>query len=395
MRAINALSFMLALQSLAYEVLFAWFLPSTTPLMVLNAPATASWALLPLLNAKKHYDAARWLGLTTALVQVGGIGALCGRASMVHYYFIGGIAFAFAVFPSSRIRGLYIYAGAVTAAFFAVELGVPTALLTLPGGLEAILRASMLVGLVFFVWAVSFHGYREIVRADDELASAHETSERLLLNILPQAIADRLKAGSSTIADAVPQATILFADLVGFTKLSERVAPDDLVRMLDEIFTRFDRLLDDHGLEKIKTIGDAYMAVAGVPHPCADHAERAATTALAMQALMRGEIGARYPGLQLRVGLHAGPLVAGVIGKKKFAYDVWGDTVNTASRMESHAEPGQIQCGRDLYERLRSRFRFEERGVHDVKGKGATELFFLVGGRDHVAEGDRERSSTT
>jgi class 3 adenylate cyclase len=255
---------------------------------------------------------------------------------------------------------------------------VPAPLIDAPASLTELLKASMLVGLVVFVALVSFHGYRELVRADDELEDAIGTSERLLLNILPRPVADRLKAGASTIADAVPAATILFADIVGFTKLSQKTAPDAIVRMLDEIFTRFDRLLAEHQLEKIKTIGDAYMAAAGIPHAQPDHAERAALVALEMQAVMATEVGERYPGLQLRIGLHTGPLVAGVIGQTKFAYDVWGDTVNTASRMESHGEPGKIQVGRDLYEALRERFVFEERGTRDVKGKGAMELFFLV-----------------
>jgi class 3 adenylate cyclase len=376
-RVLNALAVMLALQSLAYVPLFALFAPTTVPLIVIDVPAMISWALLPLVNARRQYALARAIALVTALFQVGGIAALVGRDALVHFYFVGGIGFAAAIFPHTRRLGMFVYMGAVSLAFFAVELFVPQPLLTdVSASLVAILHASIIVGIVLFVGLVAVHGNREIVRADDELAAALGNSERLLLNILPQPVAERLKAGQA-IADAVPSATILFADIVGFTTLSQTVAPDALVAMLDDIFSAFDQLLARFGLEKIKTIGDAYMAAAGIPEPRPDHAERAASMALAMQDEMK----ARFPALELRIGLHAGPIVAGVIGKTKFAYDVWGDTVNTASRMESHGTPGKIQVTRALKDALTDRFTFEERGMQDVKGKGKMELFFLVGRR--------------
>ena len=169
-----------------------------------------------------------------------------------------------------------------------------------------------------------------------------ERAEQLLLNILPGPIAQRLKKSPELIAERFSAVTVLFSDLVGFTQLSARLDPGHLVALLDEIFTRFDALADRFGLEKIKTIGDSYMVVAGLPAPCEDHAIRGARMALAMRDELVKFSEQRGYGLQMRLGLHTGEVVAGVIGKRKFSYDLWGDTVNVASRMESHGEPGRI-----------------------------------------------------
>ena len=198
-------------------------------------------------------------------------------------------------------------------------------------------------------------------------------------NILPAPIAERLKTDRTRIAERFERATVLFADIVNFTVLSTAIPPARLVEMLDDIFSGFDALAEKHGIEKIKTIGDAYMAAAGIPEPCADHVQRVADMALEMQELMRIEYGVRYPGLMLRIGMHSGPAVAGVIGARKFAYDLWGDTVNTASRMESHGRAGRIHVSTEVRDLLLSTHTFEERRSIEVKVKGAMETFFLVG----------------
>lgn len=207
-----------------------------------------------------------------------------------------------------------------------------------------------------------------------------ERSERLLRNVLPEAIAHQLKGGrrDHPLAERFDEATVVFADLVGFTPLSRTMSPDALVAVLDAIFSRFDHLAAHHGLEKIKTIGDAYMAAAGVPERRADHVAAAAHMALAMRdswAALRAEIGLA---LDLRIGLHTGPLVAGVIGQSKFAYDLWGDTVNLASRMESHGEPSRIHVTEEVYLSLRDTFDFEARGLVDIKGRGPLMTHFLL-----------------
>jgi len=212
-----------------------------------------------------------------------------------------------------------------------------------------------------------------------ELVAEKQTSERLLLNVLPAPIAERLKTGEEIIVDRFDQVTVLFADIVGFTALSARTSPEELVAMLDALFSLFDRLAEQHGLEKIKTIGDAYMVVAGIPEPTDDHAETMAVMALDMLAALDDYSRRHHRDLSIRIGIHTGSVVAGVIGKKKFIYDLWGDTVNTASRMESHGLPGRIHVTEATCARLRERFEIEERGTIDIKGKGPMKTFFLGG----------------
>ena len=201
----------------------------------------------------------------------------------------------------------------------------------------------------------------------------------MLLNVLPAAVAARLKHHDGVIADRFSEATVLFADIVDFTPLAVGLPPEDVVRLLDQVFTAFDRLADDNRLEKIKTIGDAYMVAGGVPTPRDDHCEAVAEMALAMLHVCEGLTGLNS--VELRIGMDTGPVVAGVIGQRKFSYDLWGDTVNTASRMESHGVPGSIQVSSRVYDRLCDRYRFEQRGMIDLKGKGATPAWLLLGPR--------------
>ncbi|MEW5850029.1 MAG: adenylate/guanylate cyclase domain-containing protein [Myxococcota bacterium] len=212
----------------------------------------------------------------------------------------------------------------------------------------------------------------------EQIVAEQKVSESLLLNILPRPIAERLKARADVIADTFPEVTVLFADIVGFTRLSATVSPEELVVMLNAIFTEFDELADRHGLEKIKTIGDAYMAAAGLPEPRANHAECAARLALDMIAALERFNRTQHAELQVRIGLNTGAVVAGVIGKRKFIYDLWGDAVNTASRMESHGLAGRVQMTDTTRMRLPDSFRVEERGVIDVKGKGPLRTWLLV-----------------
>lgn len=201
-------------------------------------------------------------------------------------------------------------------------------------------------------------------------------SEQLLLNILPPPIAKRLKQAPGIIADRFDMATVLFADIVGFTELAAGIAPEVLVGMLNEIFTRFDDLAELHGLEKIKTIGDSYMAVGGLPMARDDHATAVAALALDMLAAVGVLSGGA---LNVRIGIHSGPVVAGVIGTKKFSYDLWGDTVNVASRMESHGQAGAIQLSQATYQLVQHAFHCTARGAVQIKGKGLMEIWHLLG----------------
>jgi guanylate cyclase len=235
---------------------------------------------------------------------------------------------------------------------------------------------------IFFVLNVggvtvtAFFLLQYAVRARD---AEHARSESLLLNVLPRSIAQRLKREPGVIAERFEDVTVLFADVVDFTPFAEQAGPVRVVGVLDEVFTVFDELTQRHGLEKIKTIGDAYMVVGGVPELRPDHAEAVAALALEMhEELARACLRAGV-NLDIRVGIDSGPVVAGVIGRHKFIYDLWGDTVNTASRMESSGVPGRIQVTERTYARLKDLYHFEDRGEVDVKGKGRLRTYLLVG----------------
>jgi class 3 adenylate cyclase len=212
-----------------------------------------------------------------------------------------------------------------------------------------------------------------------------QRAETLLLNILPEPIATRLKQHESPIADGFADVSVLFADIVGFTPLSQRIEPKRLVALLDEIFSTFDALTETHGLEKIKTIGDAYMAVGGVPEARDDHAQAVARLALDIRRAVRDYSARCGEPLQIRIGINSGAVVAGVIGTKKFIYDLWGDAVNTASRMESHGQADAIQVSEATYQVLKDEFELEARGKIEVKGKGAMATYLLLGQRPSVA----------
>jgi adenylate cyclase len=219
-----------------------------------------------------------------------------------------------------------------------------------------------------------------------DLEAEQERSKQLLLNVLPQRIIDRLNAGETRIADRHDNVTVLFSDFVGFTAISAALPPPVLIDELNALFSSFDALCDAHGIEKIKTVGDAYLAVGGLAGTELDGAISIVDTALGMLDAIatRSDAAADW---QVRIGINAGPIVAGIVGSSKFAYDVWGDTVNVASRLESTSEPGRIHVTAELAERLADRFVFEPRGAVDLKGKGARETCFLVGRRPESARG--------
>jgi adenylate cyclase len=232
-------------------------------------------------------------------------------------------------------------------------------------------------GAISFTLLASFAKQRN--EALTALRVEQEKAELLLVNILPRSIADRLKGAHQTIADQFDAASILFADVVDFTPFAQRLAPAAVVGILDELFSHFDTLVERHGLEKIKTIGDCYMAASGVPDPSADHARRAALLALDMREAIAASASGGRSALELRIGINSGPVVAGVIGSKRFLYDLWGDAVNTASRMESQSTPGEIQITRATYELLKDEFVCRRRGTIEVKGKGQMETWYLEG----------------
>jgi adenylate cyclase len=268
-----------------------------------------------------------------------------------------------------------------------------------PIGVVVAFFALNILGVTTTTFALLQYFVRARERAMDALAREHRaleleqaTSERLLLNVLPEPVARRLKEEEAVIADACPGVTVLFADIVGFTPLSERLSASDLVALLDRVFARWDALAAHHGVEKIKTIGDAYMVAGGIPLPRGDHAEAIAEMALAMGPELARLADESGHALKVRIGIDTGPVVAGVIGRAKFIYDLWGDTVNTASRMESHAPPGNIQVTERTFDRLRHSYELRPRGAIEVKGKGPMSPYLLLGPlSDSEASASRNR----
>jgi adenylate cyclase len=286
--------------------------------------------------------------------------------------------------------GALVFGGVRTAvrwyiAFVAVFLGsgiageASGAISGLPAWFTTTMLALNIVvgGAIVFTLLAVFAKQRQ--DALSALRTEQAKAENLLLNILPRSIAQRLKAESQTIADQFSAASILFADVVDFTPRSEHLPPAQVVGMLDDLFSHFDTLVEKYGVEKIKTIGDCYMVAAGVPSPRPDHAQVLARLGLDMLDAMRSSAGVGKLNLELRVGINSGPVVAGVIGRKRFLYDLWGDAVNTASRMESHGTPGQIQITRATYELLKDEFICQPRGSVAIKGKGDMETWYVVG----------------
>ncbi|MBD0335237.1 MAG: MASE1 domain-containing protein [Cyanobacteria bacterium Co-bin13] len=246
---------------------------------------------------------------------------------------------------------------------------------------QAVLALQAYICVLAFTGLILAAVVAERERARAALLEEKEKSEQLLLNILPHPIATRLKEDQATIADHFAEVTVLFADIVNFSRLSAQLSPQELVALLNDVFSRFDELADQHQLEKIKTIGDAYMAVGGLPHYRADHASAIADFALDLQATVVEFSRRTQRPFQLRIGINTGPVVAGVIGTKKFIYDLWGDTVNTASRMESFGIAEHIQVTEATYQVLKETYAFEARGEISIKGKGNLHTYWLKGKR--------------
>jgi class 3 adenylate cyclase len=293
---------------------------------------------------------------------------------------MGLILFTMFVYLATRMR-FVAAAGAswtVLAVYAATALGVAPAHAPIFRENAVFLVAANLIGMFACYLMESF--MRTAFLREWQLAHESEKVERLLRNILPAAIAQRLKRGEVAPADRIPEATVVFADIVDFTAITSALPPERVVEHLNAMFSAFDDLADRFGLEKIKTIGDAYMAVAGVPVRRDDGAEAAAHMALSMlREVERLASDGRGLGFRIRIGIHTGPVVAGVIGRRKFAYDLWGDTVNTASRLEASGVPGQIHVSQATFEKLRAAFDLVPRGPIELKGKGALDTYLLVG----------------
>ncbi len=295
------------------------------------------------------------------------------------YLLIGALYTPLAGFLSRGLRGAIM--ATTTGGFVALILyGIHVApIKPIPLGWVTGFAAINATSVALLIVSVIFTYHNAVNRAEAALEAEYAKSEALLHNIMPPEVAERLKDNPEVIADSHKPVTILFADIVGFTEMSSQSSPEALVSLLNNIFSRYDALVDEAEVEKIKTIGDAYMVVAGLPVGREDHAEAIARLALEMMEATRKVAQETGQKLQIRVGIHTGAVVAGVIGQRKFAYDIWGDTVNVAARMESTGVAGRIQLSPDTAELLGDEFEIEPRGDVEVKGKGVISTWFLTG----------------
>lgn len=303
-----------------------------------------------------------------------------GTGTGIQFYYLVGASIAVLVLGIDHIALASVAAAVGAVITVALQLTVPENTGVQPDWAYAIGYMVSVATSWLMVIAIVWSALREITRAERVIEAEYLRSESLLANILPAKIAERLKDPSRTvIADKYDDASVLFADIAGFTSRASDTAPTDLVRFLDQLYTKLDALVDRHGLEKIKTSGDSYMVVSGVPDQRPDHLEALAQLALDMADAVADLKDPRGRAVPLRIGLAAGPVVAGVVGARKFFYDVWGDAVNVAARMETTDVEGRIQVPQDVYDRLKRDFVFEERGDIDVKGKGVMHTWYLVG----------------
>jgi adenylate cyclase len=325
------------------------------------------------------YNLVLWLGYACTLA------IIFGFESGVHFYFLAGAASAILIMgvyqnPLSVISiilqiGFFI--------FFDRAMKPPAEFLELAPGFYNALDVAAILLSMFFIYCMVFYAFYQAHLAEDALEREYEYSETLLANMMPATIAAQLKQNpGQTIADSHEDVTILFADIVGFTPRAEGQNATELVQFLNDLFTRFDQLTHKYQLEKIKTLGDAFMVAGGLPDPQPDHAERVARMALDM--LTETQAYAKQYGetVDLRIGIHSGPVVAGVIGTQKPFYDVWGDTVNTAARLETYGTKGEIQVTAATRALLNKTFKFKHRGKVEIKGKGELDLWYLSKLRD-------------
>lgn len=300
--------------------------------------------------------------------------ALVGRDSGIQINFIAASAMAFVIFELKRLRYIAMIIGVAIALHIAAWFMFPEGLLPPPPDEEFLLRlyVTTVVTISIIVAILVYYAFRTAEQAEAE-------TESLLHRMLPMQVAERLKAApGSAISDSFSDVAVLFSDIVGFVPVAHSLGAERTVAMLNDLVLGFDRLAEAHGVEKVKTIGDAYMAVSGVPVPADDFAARIARMALGMQQVA-DETGARFGvSLQLRVGIALGPVMAGVIGAKRFGYDLWGDAVNLAARLESSGKPGRIQVSKTFRDALAQDFVFALRGVREIKGVGATETYYLL-----------------
>jgi len=355
---------------------------------IINVVGAAIYASIPLLHRfGELLPPLAFIG--TAYVSIFTICWFVGTGSGLQFYFLVAACLIVLQLGVDRIFLASILAAIAAGMVITLQFLVPRDTGAQPAWALSLSFVVTTVSACVMVVTTVWYSVREIVRAEAAMELEYERSEALLANILPASIADRLKdPARNIIADKYDDASVLFADIAGFTERASDMEPDQLILFLDRLYGDFDALVDKHGLEKIKVSGDSYMVVSGVPQPRADHVEALAALALDMAEAASLLKDSRGDALPLRIGLASGPVVAGVVGSRRFFYDVWGDAVNVASRMETTDSIGRIQVPEDVYRRLKDDFVLQERGVIQVKGKGVMHTWYLIGRKPATGSGD-------
>ncbi len=346
-------------------------------LAALNVLSSIAWIVGYRANEQRRHAVAVTLLTVEVLVHSAVVTGVLGQDYGYQFYLFATIPFTMF---NTRLQSRHVgwVATFTCSLYLALYIGAPQRAVTLHSDLFVHAVYGLNVAIAFAAVGVISLFFREAsIEAEDGQRQQRARADALLLNMLPPSIAVRLKQGEGTIADSFTDVTVLFADLVGFTAMSARLQPEELVEYLDAIFGEFDHVASRLGLEKIKTIGDAYMVAGGLPLPSENAAEAVAQLALEMNEIVKRRSEQTGEDLALRIGINSGPVVAGVIGRQKFLYDLWGDAVNVASRMESRGEPGRIQVTEATMLRLQDVFTFEARGEIEVKGKGLMPTWFL------------------
>jgi adenylate cyclase len=387
-RILNLTAAMAVLVSLGFGLVQVFSAPQLWWTGIINIVGAAIYATVPLLHRFGDLLAPLTF-IGTAYLSIFTVCWLVGTGSGLQFYFLVAACLVVLQLGVDRIFLAAILAAIAAGMVIALQFLVPRDTgVQPPWALSVNFVVTTISACVMIVTTV-WYAVREIIRAEAAMEVEYERSEALLANILPSSVADRLKDPSrNTIADKYDDASVLFADIAGFTERASDMAPDRLIRFLDRLYGDFDALVDKHGLEKIKVSGDSYMVVSGVPQPRADHVEALAAFALDMAEAAGRLKDSRGEALPLRIGLASGPVVAGVVGSRRFFYDVWGDAVNVASRMESTDSIGRIQVPEDVYRRLKDDFVLQERGAVEVKGKGLMRTWYLIGRRPDAGSGD-------
>ena len=364
-------------------LLMVAYMPATSASLIAFNAHLVCIAFTLFFNRRHKYLVARVYFSVVAVLFLTLHTAMLGTESRFQFFLVITVFLMFYLFPVREKFWMYSMIALSGACFVGAELLFPSVGLVvgIPIQLREQLNTFNTTGVLFCALSMGGIGYVTIKNAEANFVREYERSEMLLRNILPASIARQLKSSPENIAESYAQVTIMFVDIVGFTALSETLAPKDLVRLLDDIFSELDELTEKYKLEKIKTIGDSYMVVAGVPEPRPDHAEAIAAMSLEIRERFSKLRNLGQQILDLRVGIHSGPVVAGVIGKKKFSYDIWGDSVNVAARMEAQGIPGEIQVSAHFRELLVDKFLFERRGLVNIKGKGEVLTYLLKGHR--------------